>query len=388
MLCSRTLVIPLLAGLLLCAGGAATAWGHGEDEGLAVVPPVRVGLVEGAASAICGIQGGPGLLIDPASGDVLREVAVTDELRFTPSGDEIKVDRWTLPAIRLESGVEGAHVTLAGHPYRGAIEIHSWQGKLVIVNHCTLDEYLYGVVPGEMPSGWHHEALKAQAVAARTYAVRSMGQYEHGLYDLKPTIYDQVYNGVRVERVTTNDAIDATSGLVLTYDGEPITAYFHSSSGEATVNGSAMRGAKSDLPYLRGVPSREGEIKRWFVTVTPEELRGVLTKKGYTCGKVSDVYECGHDAGLIAVVNESGTLELPRNYLRSFLGSDRFRSANFKVEIEPGGEKINFIGTGWGHGVGMSQFGAKGYAEEGWDYRQILLHYYRGVTLSFWYDIS
>jgi len=392
---ARTLLVVLaLAALWLPRAALA----HGGDEGLTEVRPVRVGLLEGVTQATCGIQGGAGLLIDLTTGNVLKELNPGETLTTKALAVGVKAVDWAADGLRIEPASGEARVTLAGKPYRGAIELHNWQGKLVIVNHCTLDEYLYGVVPTEMPSGWHPEALKAQAVAARTYAVRSMGQYEHGFYDLRPTVRDQVYGGAAVERASTNDAIDATSGLILTYAGEPITAYFHSASGEETVDGSAMRGAKTAHPYLRAVPSREGEVKRWVVVVTPQELRGTLIAKGYTCGEISDVRVCPHDPGQIEVVSPTGTLELPRNYLRSFLGSDRFRSANFKVELDPAptgdndplpsGTKIQFIGTGWGHGVGMSQWGAKGFAEEGWNYRQILLHYYRGVTLSFWYDIS
>lgn len=395
------LLLFLSLSCLLCSGVASAQTAGGEDvEGLGVEPLVRIALAQNQTQVTLSLRDGPGTLIDPDAGTELGDIRAGEEITLTLKDDQVRWGKHTRTVIRIVPQ-GSAHVIWSGVPWRGEFELRPLESGLVVINRCRLDDYLYGVVPGEMPSNWHPEALKSQAVAARTYAVKGLGKHaeSHGLFDLVADINDQVYLGMKTERPSTNRAIDATSGLILTYDGEPIVAYYHSSSGESTINGTAMRGVKTDFPYLKGVPSREGELKRWGVESTVGEFKTKIESKGgYKIGEILEIGPHPEDSGLIVVRHTDGLLELPRNYIRGFYGQ-AFRSPNFNLELFPLPKStdqpiapktaLNFIGTGWGHGVGMSQHGAQGYAsEEQWSYRQILAHYYTGTELSIWFDMS
>lgn len=397
----RTPLLLLLLALSFCMLMETPLLAHGEEAGFEAEPMVRIGLVDGVTRLTVSVQGNGGSLSDALSNEGLGSIKAGEVLTVDAAGESVKWAGKKAGALRIEAADDASRVMLNGKPYRGHLVIRPWAGKLVGVNYCRLDDYLYGVVPWEMPSDWPSEALKAQSVAARTYAVKRLGQLKtaHGFYDLMPDTADQVYEGCRRERETTNNAIDATSGLILTWDNEPIVAYFHSQSGEATINGTALRGERTDFPYLRGVPSRETGFRRWVVSSTVSELQRLLKSKGgYKIGDIRFVAEHAYDSGLLQITHSDGVLDLPRNSLRWLYGSQQFLSPNFRLEISPepkdpakplsSNTKLQFIGTGWGHGVGMSQHGAKGYAEEGWDYRRILAHYYRGTQLSIWFDMS
>ena len=144
--------------------------------------------------------------------------------------------------------------------YRGEIVIYNYHKKLIVVNNVALEEYLMGVVPAEMPPGWNVEAHKAQAIAARSYAIANLGKRKSMGYDLKDTPQDQTYGGASAETKRTTKAVLETRGIVLTHDGKIIPAYYHASSGGKTV-GSGAVWAK-DLPYIKSVPGYDDGIRK------------------------------------------------------------------------------------------------------------------------------
>lgn len=142
--------------------------------------------------------------------------------------------------------------------YRGIIMIQNKNGKLTVINNVPLEDYIKGVVPSEMPSSWELEAHKAQAIAARSYALANLGKRARYGYDLKDTPEDQAYGGASRETAGTNYAVDQTKGIVLTYNMKVITAYYSASAGGQTTAG----GWGANLPYLRSVPSFDDNIKK------------------------------------------------------------------------------------------------------------------------------
>ncbi len=142
--------------------------------------------------------------------------------------------------------------------YRGIIMIQNKNGKLTVINNVPLEDYIKGVVPSEMPSSWELEAHKAQAIAARSYALANLGKRARYGYDLKDTPEDQAYGGASKETAGTNYAVDQTKGIVLTYNMKVITAYYSASAGGQTTAG----GWGANLPYLRSVPSFDDNIKK------------------------------------------------------------------------------------------------------------------------------
>lgn len=144
--------------------------------------------------------------------------------------------------------------------YRGEIIVYNINKKLVVINNVPIEEYLLGVVPSEMPSKWNIEAHKAQAIAARSYAIANLGKRKHSGYDLKDTPLDQAYGGASAETPQTTKAVLMTKGVVITYNGKVIPAYYHASSGGQTVSSSAVWA--KDLPYIKSVPGCDNGIRK------------------------------------------------------------------------------------------------------------------------------
>ena len=153
---------------------------------------------------------------------------------------------------------EAGFVSVKGRWYRGIIMIQNKNGKLTVINNVPLEVYIKGVVPAEMPSSWAFEAHKAQAIAARSYALANLGKRARYGYDLKDTPEDQAYNGASAETPATNSAVEDTKGIVLTYNMKVITAYYSASAGGQT---NADNWGTS-LPYLRSVPSYDDNVKK------------------------------------------------------------------------------------------------------------------------------
>ena len=144
--------------------------------------------------------------------------------------------------------------------YRGNLMIQNKDGRLTVINDVNIEDYIKGVLPSEMPSGWEPEALKAQAVAARSFALANLGKRAKFGYDLNDTTEDQVYGGASAETAKTNGIVDETKGIVLIYDLKIIPAYYSASAGGQTINASAAWG--SDLPFIRSVPSYDDNVKK------------------------------------------------------------------------------------------------------------------------------
>lgn len=155
---------------------------------------------------------------------------------------------------------EGGFVSAKGKWYRGILIVQNKNKKLTVINDVELEDYLKGVVPSEMPSSWELEALKAQAIAARSYALANLGKRASMGFDLKDTPEDQAYGGASAETAKTNLAVESTLGQVLTYNMKVIPAYYSASAGGQTINASAAWG--SDLPFIRSVPSYDDNVKK------------------------------------------------------------------------------------------------------------------------------
>ncbi len=161
--------------------------------------------------------------------------------------------------IRFPSNETG-FVSIKNKWYRGIIKIQNKNGKLTVINDVPLEDYIKGVVPSEMPSGWNIEALKAQAIAARSYAMSNLGKRSSLGFDLYDTPEDQAYGGASAETSKTNQAVNDTKDIVLIYDMKIICAYYSASAGGQSV--SADKAWGSNLPYIRSVPSFDDNVKK------------------------------------------------------------------------------------------------------------------------------
>ncbi|SET06657.1 SpoIID/LytB domain protein [Oceanobacillus limi] len=327
-------------------------------------------------------------------------------------------------------------VLIDGKNYRGIGEVaFNSNNTLAGINELPLEEYLYGVVPHELPPEPYNEleAQKSQAVAARTYAISGLGKRSNDGYDLLPTTSDQVYGGYEVEHPISTQAVQETSGIVATYEGELISAVYHSTSGGFTANNNDIWDS-APVDYLQGVPDaqrgkafdnvpslnvfknssnpkslravKKGDFEsdwsryhRWHFEWTPDEISNVLST--YFNTEVGEVYEINvverSNSGRvleIEFVTENGNFYEFKDRIRWALqyinaNGDPAVLLSTLFYVEPIVDKktkelsgFEVYGGGWGHGVGLSQTGAMGMAVKGHTFDEILKHYYQGIELE------
>lgn len=267
----------------------------------------------------------------------------------------------------------------------GRLQILPRGKALLVVNEIDLEEYVRGVVPFEMNAGWHPEALKAQAVAARTYGVYQRMMNGAREYDVVASTQDQVYRGRTQPDPRVQEAVDATSGLVLTHRNAPILAAFSSTAAGPTED--AMNVWSKDLPYLKGVDcpfDTNSPHYQWRAAINLQELERALRRSGVMVGTIATVTPFSYSrAGRVTgvrILHSRGELVLRGEDLRRAVGYTAIPSALF--EVESMGREVVLAGRGSGHGVGLCQWGAKELAELGYSFGAILHYYFPGTQLQ------
>ena len=323
---------------------------------------------------------------------------------------------WLEPAAGLLPG-DGADFQLQQRGYRGRLQLLVGGSALQAINHVPLEDYLPSVVGSEMPASWPQAALRAQAVAARTYALRQ--RKSAAPFDVSATVTSQVYKGLDAETASTRAAVASTRGQVLMYDSNLANTVFHSSGGGRTENSGDLW--TQQLPYLVSVPDFDqgSPVHSWEQRLEPAQLREAFAEIGGVT-RIDVLSTTGSGRVRQArVLGPAGTKVVTGAELRSRL---RLRSTQVRFEVVapevamlppsapplPAGDQIPedsatgapgqattpapvplqvpqpsllAIGRGFGHGVGMSQWGALGMAQKGDTYERILQHYYRGTAL-------
>lgn len=311
-----------------------------------------------------------------------------DEGAFTPIDRSFATVRRVADRLELNGAPfvgEAIRFRVTGEPgieagpmrVRGEVVVRLHKQGLQLVNVVPLEEYLAAVLGSEMPVSFPEEALKAQAIAARTYALQRKLETYGQPFNLGSSVLSQVYGGVTREDPRTKAAVEATRGMVLTYELQPIEAYFHSSCGGRTETGQAALGR--DLPYLTSVPCSCGKLQtsRWELVLPLSELRPVFGKE-VDALKVAS--RTGTGRATRVAFNGAGR-SVDAVSFRQKVGYNRLKSLSFEVEALRG-EKVHITGHGFGHGAGLCQWGSKVYADGGWEFRKILSHYYPGAELQ------
>ncbi|MBC8199575.1 MAG: SpoIID/LytB domain-containing protein [Desulfobacterales bacterium] len=303
---------------------------------------------------------------------------------FTKQGKQLAANGRKLDLHMCMVKTDGKTIMVDNRRFRGDLTILADSKSLSVINNIPVEQYLYGVVPKEMPPNWAKEALKAQAVAARTYALYIKDKSADKPYDVESTTTSQVYGGFDSEKKESNLAVDETRSQVITYNGKLIVAYFHSSSGGHTEDSKNVWSA--DLPYLKGVPdSFSANIPNgeWKFFVSYNDMQNRLNKYGLNIGQIRGLNAAGESRSGrllgVRVIAKNGTTELKSNNFRIKVGATRLKSTLLK--ITPDHDGILFIGKGYGHGVGMSQWGANMMAQKGFGCQDILKHYYQSVKI-------
>ncbi|MDB4896634.1 MAG: spoIID [Firmicutes bacterium] len=419
--------------------------------------PIRIGL--GRSQSIVDLTA-PGGIAVVAAGVIQWQSAPNQAVRLTLSGTQILVAGLAKPLtgpVRLVPvQPEPSNVISYNRkPYRGEFEVlvNTKDKRLSVVNVLNLDDYLMGVVPKEMPTSWPAEALKAQAVAARTYAILNKGKYNNEGFDMTDTTMDQAYGGLAGEKPSSNGAVAATAGQVLTYAGKLAGTYYHSSSGGHTENNEIIF-QSAPIPYLRGVEDYDnvpGNTKySWTYTYTPDEfakqlasasaaigpvvgaepagvigssgrpsrwsLKGVLSSITLTAEQVrwafglpssvrtitvktaqpgngDHIYQPGEQVYAVGANGVTQARNVQDSTVVGASGVQQFPADGVLVAHGPAGQSggtsptpttgaVEVTGGGYGHAVGMSQWGAYGMATQGKSYAEILTHFYQGTKVE------
>lgn len=455
---------------------------------------LKIGVAQGVKS---GKLLGKGLVLKTAKGN---KISAANGATVTMSGKHIKVGGKTIAlpvTVTAKSGLGWDNTR-----FRGSLRLIASGSGFTVVNDIDLENYLRGVLKIEMNPAWHQEALKAQAILARTYAIANRGKFASKGFDLCNTNVSQIYRGINGEDPLTDKAVTATKGQILAYGGKPASIFYHSDSGGATANSAHVWGGT--IPYLKSVPEKaqsESPYANWQVSMTPEKIAQVMSKMGKNVGAVRSMAVSQRDANgravKLRVKGSGGTAEVTAHAFRMAAGGEVLRSTNFTIgnpgsrpaaaasvpapvipvvpterkkvtlpmtirgieDFPPGSDPliemtnldvfskdeiydmlfnpqkremylrtglerlagkileveadvpepeptvtapaptptpqvltgaadaevsgtVVFYGRGWGHGVGLSQWGAKAMADRGFKCEQILAHYFPGTKIA------
>ncbi|MDD5132440.1 MAG: SpoIID/LytB domain-containing protein [bacterium] len=304
--------------------------------------------------------------------------------------NSLYVDTKKVISDRITLRTEDNRILVNGRKYRGTLEIINNAPKsFTVVEVLPLDEYLYGIIKHEISPKWPEEAIKAQVVAARTYALKNFGKHAKEGYDLCNTTCCQVYGGLESEDPVSNALVDKTTGEILTYNSELISTPYHGFCGGYTEDPRNVWEGLNKVKYLQIKKCnycKKAPHYNWSARFERTKIESILSANGFSLGKISNIKindkSSSGRAIEIKITHKDGKILLKANKFRLLLGSDIIRSAMFKIKKDK--DAYVFEGTGWGHGVGMCQEGAKGMAEKGYDYRQILKFYYPGTEIKQW----
>ena len=352
-------------------------------------------------------ESGSGSAVVLNGSGLVKDLSLEKIMAVSGDGKTVSLKSAIIPVIRTASGTiqfKGSSgglnlVSLSsssgGKRYRGSMEFCLEEGNLTAVNVLNIEDYLRGVVPSEMPSSWSPEALKAQAVAARNYALQCAETTRGAASNVNSDISSQVYGGYDAETVATNKAVEETRGIVMLSGGRTVSAFFHSSSGGYTEDSEDVWSGK--VSYIRSKEDpydKNDKHYNWKVSYTADQLKEKLAAAGYKFKRVTDFVVLERTSSgarvkdlMVKGVGPDGkslTVEIKNaDKVRAALG---LKSALFKFTNKYDRSKnltdINITGSGWGHGLGMSQYGARGMALEGYDYQEILKYYYSGIKFA------
>lgn len=361
------------AAVCLLLGGSGTALA--EDE-------VRISIADRARSVV--VAGDRLSIFDGESGDRLYAWSGggTAQIRRGGPGLQVVAGAKAVAAAKrlLVEAVDSVRVDQG--VYFGRIEVRVHRGRILVINRLPLETYLLGIVGSEMSPAWPIEALKAQAVAARTYAVqrRMMMRAANRPYDLESSVLSQVYNGAERIRPSVIRAVKETRGEVLAFTHDVVQALFHSTCGGRTVSAKAAFGR--EVPYLkprRCKWCRQSSRHRWSLEIPLSEMSMKLRRARLAKHELTGVSRAS-ETNLVRLEEGRRKRQVSPKKVRRAVGYGELYSTRFTAETK--GHTVHIHGRGFGHGVGMCQWGAKGMAEAGRSYRQILGYYYRGVRLK------
>lgn len=291
------------------------------------------------------------------------------------NGKNFKLNNFPQNGAFLISSDSPIYVDKIKRNYGGAISFRVNNKKLDIVNRVEMDEYLKGVLPKEMSPSFPMESLKAQALCSRSFAINNYNKFIKNGYNLDDTTRSQVYYGKDVEEKTTNKAVEETIGQVIKYDGKVAETIFCASSGGYTVASSEAWGGNS-VPYLI---SKEDpySVHPWKYELKNSDLKKLNLSDVFS---VSLDYNNSNRVNNLTFATSKGDVKIKATDFRKKIGNTIIKSTLFDVNVI--GNKVFVSGKGYGHGVGMSQYGAVEMAKKGSNYKDIIEFYFPGTNIE------
>lgn len=288
------------------------------------------------------------------------------------------------PRIFIKASGSGV-ITVNGRRFTGGILlVKTDPGHFSVINYADLEDYIKGVLYHEVSHYWPSEVLKAQAIVSRSFALYQMRENAGKDFDLTNDIYSQVYGGKTSERYRTSKAVDNTAGCVLTYRDKIFPAYYHSTCGGYTENVLSLW--NMDCAPLAGGPCnfcKDSPHFSWHTVIPVDEAAEKLRKAGFAVPSIKDITLSGRDKSgrvtQVTVITDAGEVLISSKDFRNILNPNVVRSTNFSVRVDE--HDLVFTGTGWGHGVGMCQWGAYFMGKQGYTFEQILNYYYPGAEI-------
>jgi stage II sporulation protein D len=300
--------------------------------------------------------------------DTIKVLIVNEAFPKIPEKNE-KITK--LGSMKGDLLVMGTH-------YTGNIDVWRGDNGLYVINELPIEDYVKDVVAAELRPDWEIEALKAQAVISRTYAVYHKMMNGNSIYDIASTVLDQVYKGNKPD-VKISYAVEETRGEILTYKDMPIEAFFHSTCGGKTENPEDVFG--KSYPYLKSVESN-CEISpywSWERKIQVSDIENALNIHNIKAVTIKS-YTSTHRVKQLDILSDSGTTTINATDFRKALGWSNLPSTNFQLIRED--DSILFTGKGYGHGVGLCQWSALQMARDGKNYREILSFFYPGTIIK------
>lgn len=323
-------------------------------------------------------------VINPLTNKVVLRASRFDETIFIKDG-ALALGQWqTFPPHLMFVPRRAELFRLNGSLYRGTLELSVHNNRIMAVNHLSLEDYIKSVVPSEISRLWDYEALKAQAVAARTFTYYHRMVNDARLYDIPLGL--QQYKGVAAENARTSWAVDVTFGQILFYNGKVFPSFFHAVCGGYTEEGQAVWPTSKDLPGVtRCSYCSNSSYFFWKSKHSRSDLLKKFNKAGFHWKSLQSV-EPHQKASFyprirsLAIFADGEMHIVTVNRFRAIVGYNDIRSSIFTVGVT--GDTFTFTGRGWGHGVGLCQYGAKTLAELHYDYQFILKFYYPQTELK------
>jgi len=313
----------------------------------------------------------------------VKIVARVEAVRAVPARSMIEVDGRQATSFRVRSE---RPIKMNGRDYGDTLELVRNGDGIAVVNELPLEDYVVGVLRGELGERWPAEALRAQAVVARTYAAYQRILNAGKPYHILASVAHQMFAGRPPRTSAAWAAVSETTGQVLRWEGELFPAFYHAESGGFTEDPRTVFAARN-MPALKPVRcefSAGSPHYVWNLDLKLADLSEILRRNDVSVGNVTAVDVTERTSSLrassVTVRGTRGSAKLRGNDFRRMVGYETLRSTLFAVAVE--GDVARFTGRGYGHGVGMCQWGAKGMAEQGYTARQILEFFYPGTVLS------